>query len=143
MTKGVKHDDGKLDYTLLPYEALQEVVKVLMYGAQKYPEADNWKRVEDPRKRYNKAAFRHLFAEVNNEALDKESGLYHLAHAICSNLFALHFAIKDLEVKEIKNQIENDFIECIRCGTLFNRYSFHECIQPEPDKPRYDPSDLD
>lgn len=94
MTNGVKYDDGKLDYTLLPYEALQEVVKVLMYGAKKYPEADNWKRVSDPRKRYNKAAFRHLFSEVNGETLDKESGLYHLAHAVCSNLFALHFAIQ-------------------------------------------------
>ena len=93
---GIKHDEGKLDFTLLPYDALCEVVKVLMYGARKYPTADNWRLIKDePRKRYNKAALRHVFSEVDGETIDKESGLYHLAHAVCCNLFALHFAIKE------------------------------------------------
>ena len=93
--KGIKYDDKKLDYTLLPKSALDEVVKVLMYGAKKYPEPDNWLRVPDARNRYNKACLRHMFAEVDKETFDKESKLYHLAHAVASSLFALHFAIQE------------------------------------------------
>ena len=95
MSNGVKYDDEKLDFTLLPYDSLCEVVKVLMYGAKKYPEADNWKRVGDARKRYNKAALRHTLSEVSGETIDPESKLYHLAHAVCSNMFALSFALKE------------------------------------------------
>jgi len=105
--KGVKYDDKKLDYTLLPKSALDEVVKVLMYGARKYPEANNWKKVSDARNRYNKAALRHLFSEVDGEEIDPESNLFHLAHAVCSNLFALHFAIKEEDewlLKESENE---------------------------------------
>jgi len=103
--KGVKYDDEKLDYTLLPKSALDEVVKVLMYGAKKYPEANNWKKVSDARHRYNKAALRHTFSEVDGETKDPESKLYHLAHAVCSNLFALHFAIEE----EKENTTSEDF----------------------------------
>lgn len=113
MSKGVKYDDGKLDFTLLPYDALAETVKVLMYGANKYPEADNWKRVSEPRKRYNKAALRHLFSEVNGETMDPESNLYHLAHAVCSNLFALHFAIEKNKSGKI-----HMMIFCDKCNPL-------------------------
>ena len=99
--KGVKYDDKKLDYTLLPKSALDEVVKVLMYGARKYPEPDNWLRVPDARNRYNKACLRHMFAEVDKETFDKESKLYHLAHAVASSLFALYFAIEKEKVIEL------------------------------------------
>ena len=98
---GVKYDDKKLDYTLLPKSALDEVVKVLMYGARKYPEPDNWLRVPDARNRYNKACLRHMFAEVDKETFDKESKLYHLAHAVASSLFALYFAIEKEKVIEL------------------------------------------
>lgn len=91
---GIKYDDEKLDFTLLPYDSLCEVVKVLMHGAKKY-DRDNWYKVEDGRFRYNKAALRHTFSEVDGETIDPESNLYHLAHAVCSSLFALHFAIEE------------------------------------------------
>ena len=90
---GVKYDEDKLDYTLIP-KSIEEVVKVLMYGAKKYPEPDNWKRVSGGRKRYVRAALRHLMKEVNEDELD-ESGLLHLAHAACSCIFAIHFAITE------------------------------------------------
>lgn len=85
--KGVKYDEDKLDYTLLPKESLDEVVKVLMYGAKKY-ERDNWHRVPDGYNRYVRACLRHIFQEANEEGLD-ESGYSHLAHAAASCLFAL------------------------------------------------------
>ena len=85
---GMKFDGGKRDFTLLPWAGVEEIVKVLEFGAQKY-DRDNWKHVEDAQHRYTKAAFRHLVAYNNREINDPESGLPHLAHVGCCILFLL------------------------------------------------------
>ena len=54
---GIKYDGGKPDYSLLPFNALEEVVRVLTYGAAKYSR-DNWKLVEPHKERYVAAALR-------------------------------------------------------------------------------------
>lgn len=87
-SKGRKFDAGKLDYTLVPFEALDEIVKVLMFGAQKY-ERENWRHVDNAMQRYAAAAFRHLTAYSKGEANDPETGVSHLAHAGCCILFML------------------------------------------------------
>lgn len=86
-SEGVKHDTGKPDWTLLPWRQVEDVVRVLQYGASKYPEADNWQRVDKGRTRYFAAAIRHLVAWAGGEYADKESGLPHLSHAACCVLF--------------------------------------------------------
>lgn len=85
-TIGIKHDNCKVKWSLLPWETLEEVVQVMQYGAEKYG-VDNWKHV-DPPMRYWDAALRHMIAFQEGEKLD-ESGLHHLAHAITSLLFLL------------------------------------------------------
>lgn len=85
---GRKFDAGKLDYTIVPWEGLEEVVKVLEFGAKKYAR-DNWKQVENADTRYLAAAFRHLIAYNTGEEADAETGLSHLAHASCCLLFLL------------------------------------------------------
>lgn len=85
---GMKFDGGKRDFTLLPWASVEEIVKVLEFGAQKY-ERDNWKKVEDAQHRYTKAALRHLVAYTQGEVNDPESGLPHLAHLGCCVLFLL------------------------------------------------------
>ena len=84
--KGMKFDSGKLDYTLVPWDGLEEIVKVLEFGAKKYAR-DNWRKVES--QRYAAAAFRHLVAYNKGEQADDETGLSHLAHAGCCLLFLL------------------------------------------------------
>lgn len=83
-TQGRKFDSGKPDYTLLPFEALEDVVKVLGFGAVKYGR-DNWQKVE--RQRYVAAAFRHLVSIAKGEEFDEESGQTHAAHLACCALF--------------------------------------------------------
>ena len=34
--EAVKHDSSKLPWDLLPYDAIEDIVKVLQYGAKKY-----------------------------------------------------------------------------------------------------------
>ena len=86
--EGVKYDQEKLDWSLLPIEPIEEVVKVLMFGAKKYA-PDNWKKVPDAERRYYNAAMRHLTSWQKGEKLDSETGLSHLAHALCCITFLL------------------------------------------------------
>jgi len=85
---GRKFDSGKLDYTLIPWDGLEEVVKVLEFGAKKY-DRDNWRYVEGAEKRYLAAALRHLVAYQIEQPTDEETGISHLAHAGCCLLFLL------------------------------------------------------
>ena len=85
---GRKFDGGKLQYGLLPPLALREIVEVLTFGAEKY-EPDNWRRVPDGPRRYFDAAQRHLWAYKSGEMYDQETGVSHLAHALCCIMFML------------------------------------------------------
>jgi Domain of unknown function (DUF5664) len=95
--KGTKHDAGKFEWSafllgklwLWPFEAFNEVSKVLVFGAAKYA-PHNWALVPNARKRYYDAAMRHLNAYFfEGETRDVESGLHTLAHAACCVLFLL------------------------------------------------------
>jgi hypothetical protein len=85
---GMKFDKEKLRYDLLPPHALEETVKVLTFGAAKY-KPNNWRYVDDAMDRYFAAAERHVWAWMKGEKNDPESGIHHLAHAIC-NLYFLY-----------------------------------------------------
>lgn len=87
-TEGRKYDTGKPDYTLLPWDAVEDIVRVLDFGALKYAR-DNWRYVDDAEVRYLAAAFRHMAAYARGETHDPETGLSHLAHAGCCILFLL------------------------------------------------------
>ena len=94
---GVKYDDGKLRWTLLPFDALEQVVAVLEYGARRYGVA-NWRELERPRERYLDALFRHAIAYARGEARDHETGLHHLAHVAVNALFIIWFDLREEEV---------------------------------------------
>lgn len=93
MQLGVKNDEGKLRWSLVPLDAMREVVRVLMGGADKYA-PDNWVHVEDARRRYFDAAVRHLTEWYDGERNDPEWGLHHLAHASCCTLFLLALSLR-------------------------------------------------
>ena len=88
-TLGMKFDDGKPMWRLLPFRVLREVVDILTFGVKKYA-VDNWKKVIPP-ERYIDAAFRHFTSWVEGEKIDPETGKSHLAHAVCNLLFLMWF----------------------------------------------------
>jgi hypothetical protein len=90
MMEGKKHDQDKPDWTLLPFRSLLPVIRVMQFGAGKYGR-DNWRQVQDIKRRYLAAAFRHLSAYSDGEKVDQESGESHLAHAVCCLLFLLWY----------------------------------------------------
>lgn len=87
---GNKYDSEKMRFSLIPLAELQDVNKVLEFGAKKYG-ADNWKKVDNAQERYFNAAMRHILAWQSGELLDDESGLPHLAHAQCCLMFMAWF----------------------------------------------------
>lgn len=88
---------------LLPPKSMLEVAKVLTFGASKYDE-ENWRKLEDLQNRYSSAALRHIFSHIDGSELDEDSGLSHLAHAICCLLFKLEIELENGQNK--KNQKE-------------------------------------
>lgn len=90
-TVAVKFDSGKTDWSLMPFEAVEEINKVLEFGAKKYA-AHNWTQGDGFRyTRVLNSLFRHLFAWSRGEDKDPESGLSHLAHAGCNIIFLLYY----------------------------------------------------
>lgn len=92
LTEGVKHDDDKLRWELLPWDAVEEVVKVLNFGARKY-EDRNWEKGIQHSRVYA-AAIRHLTRWFSWEDTDEETDLPHLAHATCCCLFLLSYQLR-------------------------------------------------
>lgn len=91
---GIKYDAGKLPYDLMPWDAVDEVVKVLRFGAKKYA-SRNWEQGVPFRwGRMSAAAFRHLKAWSMGEDDDAETGLSHLAHCLCMLLFLLAHVLR-------------------------------------------------
>ena len=86
---GVKHDQGKPDWSLLPIGPTEEVVKVFTFGKAKYS-AWNWTK-GFAWSRPLAAALRHIFAWSAGQDKDPESGLSHLAHAICCLQMLIEF----------------------------------------------------
>ncbi len=81
MSEARKFDDDKVDWSLLPIEALEQVLKVFSFGAKKY-DRNNYRNGFDSN-RLVAASMRHITSWQKGEDLDPESGESHLAHAVC------------------------------------------------------------
>lgn len=92
--EGIKYDEGKPRWSLLPWREMEEVVRVLGKGSEKYADF-NWQKVPNPKDRYFSALQRHIIAWWNGEQNDKDDNLHHLAHAICCALFLFWFDNKE------------------------------------------------
>lgn len=88
-TVGIKESSGKVRWSLIPFVALEPVVRVLEFGAMTKYAMDNWKHV--PHKGpYMDAIIRHWESYfIDGNEFDKESGQSHLAHLACDVLFLL------------------------------------------------------
>lgn len=83
---GLRYDEGKLRFDLVPPRPYVELVKVYTMGATKYiprnwEKGMKWSRVIA-------AMFRHIYKFLLGEVYDKESGLHHMAH-VAFGCFAL------------------------------------------------------
>src|SRR4051794_41110030 len=104
MSEGLRYDQGKTRWDLLPFDALNEVAKVSTMGAEKYAER-NWEKGM----RWSKmvaSAVRHLYARMGGERLDPETDLPHLAHFAWNALALLAYDLRGVG--------EDDIGDCAR-----------------------------
>lgn len=85
-TGGTKHDSKKIRLDLLSSKWLLGVGHVLTFGAKKYT-PNNWRKGIQL-SRLLGACLRHVFAFMDGEDKDPETGLSHLYHASCCLMFA-------------------------------------------------------
>jgi hypothetical protein len=85
---GMKFDTDKPRFDLIPPSAERLLADVLTFGAKKYAPG-NWAKVENGKERYIAAALRHINAHRTGEWNDEETGLPHLAHAMCCLAFVI------------------------------------------------------
>lgn len=112
--QGLKFDSGKPRMELLDTFALREVALVLSFGAEKY-DAHNWRKGM-LWSRLLGACLRHVFAFIGGEDKDPETGLSHLAHAICCLMFLLNYTqtYRDGDDRAVVTPADNTL------GTLLN-----------------------
>jgi hypothetical protein len=82
----LKNSYEKLDYSLVPLDALEEVAYVLMHGKSVYGE---WNWADNPCKwtELLAKAQRHIYSFSRGEDNDPISGRSHIAHAITVLMF--------------------------------------------------------
>jgi len=100
-----KHDGGKTDWSLLPWDAVEEIIKVLQFGAGKY---SPWNWAENGGFKFNRlfnSSMRHFVAWFwRREDNDPETGLSHMAHLGCNVLFLLHYVLNGNKFKTNDNR---------------------------------------
>ena len=93
-TGAVKFDAGKTNWSLFPWDAAEEIIKVLEFGAGKY---SPWNWAESEGFKYSRlfnSSMRHFIAWFwRKEDNDPETGISHLAHLGCNVVFLLHYVL--------------------------------------------------
>jgi len=83
--KALRYNTGKLEWTLIDFESLEPMVKVLMFGAHKYA-PNNWKKGQTYTTIID-CTIRHLTAILRGEDIDPDSGEPHIGHVQCNAMF--------------------------------------------------------
>jgi len=93
-TSGTKYDGGKTRWSLLPWDIIEGIAKVMTYGAKKYTD-NNWMFVEGGEARYFDAMMRHINKiNIEKEDIDPDSGFDHIFHALTCLVFYAFFSLK-------------------------------------------------
>lgn len=101
-----KFGDIKPRFSLIPQLALEEVAKVLTYGAEKYPDFNYSK----PQKitTYIDACHRHINKFLRNEDIDEETKTNHLANAVANLMITLDGIINNKAIDDRNKAYENN-----------------------------------
>jgi len=83
--QALRYNGDKLKWSYIHWSSLEEMVKVLMFGAEKY-EPFNWQKGM-PLTEVSESLLRHMYAFLEGEDNDPESGISHIGHVLCNAMF--------------------------------------------------------
>lgn len=109
----LRYNKGKLRWSLVDFKALEPLVQVLEFGAQKYAE-DNWKLKMEIRTAID-SMLRHVIKLSDGELIDQESGLSHIGHIQANALFIQHHLNKGEQwpVTINSEMVFNKLVDCV------------------------------
>lgn len=96
----LRYNEGKVQWSLVSFKDIEEIPRVLEFGAKKYSR-DNWKKGM-PVTEMCDSLLRHVIAFASGEDIDPESGLSHLGHIGCNIMFINH-TLKNHPEKDDRN----------------------------------------
>ena len=104
---GLRYNTGKLKWSLVSWKALAPMVRVLMFGAEKYDD-HNWKKGLKYTE-VTESLQRHLNAFIEGENDDPESKLSHVGHILCNAMFLSYMSLfrKDMDDRYIDENLED------------------------------------
>jgi hypothetical protein len=107
----LKFDELKPKWHVMPFDALEEVVKVFEYGTKKYKEPFTYASGEIPFSHLFSATMRHLITwYFYKEDIDSDSKVHHLACAAANCLMLLSYyknpKIDDRPIYANKNKMQ-------------------------------------
>lgn len=93
---GTKYGAGKPQPSLVPYDAIAWLARVLEYGAAKYARG-NWQKLDSEADRIKllDALERHVGEFKSGKAFDVESKMPVIAHVLCNAVFLTYFLVRD------------------------------------------------
>jgi hypothetical protein len=86
---GLRFNEGKPRWSLVHFNSMLPMVRVLEFGAQKYDD-HNWKKGLVP-KEILESMMRHTADLMDGITHDKETGLPHIGHIQCNAMFYSYF----------------------------------------------------
>jgi hypothetical protein len=116
---GIKYDQHKPRFDLLPYDALNEIAKVFSYGAIKY-EPRNWEKGMSW-SRVFASMQRHLSAWFHGNNIDSDSNMSHLSHAACCALYLLAFECRREGIDD-RPKLSNDSLQSMEDYSKIKEY---------------------
>lgn len=104
--KAERFNSGKISWSLVDFESLESLVKVLEFGAKKYSR-DNWKKGLYTRETIE-SIMRHVVSLLGGEYIDKESGLSHIGHIMANAMFLEYMLRTKKEFDNITQPEKNE-----------------------------------
>lgn len=99
--QALRYNENKRKWSMVDFESLEGMVKVLENGALKY-NRDNWKKGM-PVTEVIESLLRHTFTLLKGEENDKESGLSHISHIQCNAMFIDYILRNKPEFNDLPN----------------------------------------
>lgn len=125
MSQGIRHNQGKPQWSLIPMKAIEPGVRVLMQGAEKYG-TNNWRKGLLTRE-ICESLLRHVYAYLEGEDNDSESGQPHVGHIIANAIF-----LSDMH--QTRPDMDNRFSKEKTCCGKWDEYGKCTCVDNRREK---------